>query len=238
MVDILAFVVHPDDVELGCSGTLLKMARLGYTFGIVDLTRGELGTRGTSETRKEEAAKAAEILGAKFRNNLGMADGFFEINKENVLAVARQIRMYKPKVVLANAVHDRHPDHSRSAKLVSDACFYSGLVKIELWDDQNNELQAFRPKAVYHYLQDRNLKADFCVDITPFMDQKIASVLAFETQFNVSESDGLQTPISSRQFYEFLFAKARAYGRDINVDFAEGFTVERTPGIHDIMQLF
>ncbi|MBK7007490.1 MAG: bacillithiol biosynthesis deacetylase BshB1 [Saprospiraceae bacterium] len=237
MVDILAFGVHPDDVELGCSGTLLKMKDLGYSFGIVDLTRGELGSRGTAESRKTEAENAAILLGAAFRVNLGMADGFFEINKENILAIASQVRKFKPRVVLANAIHDRHPDHSRAAKLVSDACFYSGLLKIELHDELGNLLAVHRPQSVYHYLQDRNLKADFLVDITPYMDKKIESILAFETQFNASESDAIQTPISSKLFFEFLYAKARAYGRDINVDYAEGFTVERSPGVPDIMQL-
>lgn len=237
MIDILAVGVHPDDVELGCSGTLLKMADLGYSFGILDLTRGELGTRGTMETRKTEAENAARLLGAKFRVNLAMADGFFEINKENILSVARQVRIYRPAIVLANAVHDRHPDHSRAAKLISDACFFSGLAKIDLYDDDGRLLVPHRPKAVYHYLQDRNIKADFCVDITAYMDKKISSILAFETQFNAPEDDELQTPISSKQFYEFLFAKARTYGRDINVDYAEGFTVERTPGVEDIMKL-
>ena len=206
MVDILAFGVHPDDVELGCSGTLLKMAQQGYSFGIVDLTRGELGTRGTSETRKLEAEKAASILGAAFRINLGMADGFFEINKQNMLDVARQIRIHRPKIVLANAVHDRHPDHSRSAKLVSDACFYSGLVKIELWDEDNNDLEPYRPLAVYHYLQDRNLKADFCVDITPFMDQKISSILAFETQLFLSQM-ACKRPFPPNSFLSFCMQK-------------------------------
>lgn len=238
MVDILAFGVHPDDVELGCSGTLLKMKDMGYTFGIVDLTRGELGSRGTAETRKIEAEKAASILGASFRVNLGMADGFFEINKQNILSVATQLRKYQPRVVLANAIHDRHPDHSRASKLVSDACFYSGLIKIELTDEDGTPLAVHRPQAVYHYLQDRNLKADFLVDISSFMDKKIESILAFETQFNASERDEIQTPISSKLFFEFLYAKARAYGRDINVDYAEGFTVERAPGVPDIMKLF
>jgi N-acetylglucosamine malate deacetylase 1 len=238
MVDILAFGVHPDDVELGCSGTLLKMKDMGYTFGIVDLTRGELGSRGTAETRKSEAEKAALILGASFRVNLGMADGFFEINKQNILSVATQLRKFKPRVVLANAIHDRHPDHSRAAKLVSDACFYSGLIKIDLLDESGNPLSVHRPQAVYHYLQDRNLKADFLVDISAYMEKKIESILAFETQFNASEGEEIQTPISSKLFFEFLYAKARAYGRDINVDYAEGFTVERAPGVPDIMELF
>lgn len=238
MVDILAFGVHPDDVELGCSGTLLKMKDMGYTFGIVDLTRGELGSRGTAETRKSEAEKAALILGASFRVNLGMADGFFEINKQNILSVATQLRKFKPRVVLANAIHDRHPDHSRAAKLVSDACFYSGLIKIDLFDESGNPLSVHRPQAVYHYLQDRNLKADFLVDISAYMEKKIESILAFETQFNASEGEEIQTPISSKLFFEFLYAKARAYGRDINVDYAEGFTVERAPGVPDIMELF
>ncbi|MBK8700163.1 MAG: bacillithiol biosynthesis deacetylase BshB1 [Saprospiraceae bacterium] len=236
-VDILAFGVHPDDVELGCSGSLLRHATLGYTFGICDLTRGELGTRGTAEIRIEEAENAGKVLGTQFRTNLDMADGFFEINKDNLLKVATQLRLARPTIVFANAIHDRHPDHSRASKLVSDACFYSGLSKIELYGPTGDLLPPWRPRAVYNYLQDKNIKADFSVDITPFMDKKMEAILCFASQFNIPDGEGPHTPISSKLFYEFLFAKARAYGREINVDFAEGFTVERTPGVPDMMTL-
>ncbi len=236
-IDILAVGVHPDDIELGCSGTLLKQASLGYTFGLIDFTLGELGSRGSAELRLEEASNASKILGAAFRENLKMEDGFFEINKTNILKVAKAIRTYCPDVVFANAIMDRHPDHGRASKLLSDACFYSGLLKIELTDDDGKPLEPWRPKAIYHYIQDRNIKPDFCVDISPFMGKKMEAIMAFSSQFKADKNDGPQTPISSQLFYEFLFAKARSYGRDINADFAEGFTVERTIGVEDVMKL-
>lgn len=235
-VDILAFGAHPDDIELACAGTLLKHKDLGFTYGICDLTQGELGTRGSAELRLEEAENAKNILGAAFRVNLGLKDGFFEINEEAIKKVASVIRKYKPDIVLANAVSDRHPDHGRAAKLVSESCFYSGLVKISTAEDGIEQFP-WRPKAVYHYIQDRNLKSDFCVDITPYMEKKIEAILAFSSQFKTDEKDGIQTPISGEQFYQFLYAKARAYGRDINVDFAEGFTVNRTIGVNNLYDL-
>lgn len=235
-IDILAIGVHPDDVELGCSGTLYSHSEIGYTFGIVDLTQGELGSRGSAELRKIEAAKSAKILGAQFRENLMMEDGFFELNKANVIKIATCIRKYRPEIVLCNALEDRHPDHGRASKLTSDACFYSGLLKINI-EEAGEELEAWRPKAIYHYMQDRNLKPDFCVDITPYMSKKIESIMAFSSQFKAANGDGPQTPISSNLFYEFIFAKARAYGREINADFAEGFNVARTPGVKDIFTL-
>lgn len=236
-VDILAVGVHPDDIELGCSGTLIKQASMGFTFGLLDLTMGELGSRGSAELRLQEARNASEILGATFRANLEMEDGFFEIKKENIFKIVKVIRKSRPDVVLGNAILDRHPDHGRASKLLSDACFYAGLIKIEMVDDDGSILEPWRPKAVYHYIQDRNLKADFCVDITPFMGKKMEAIMAFSSQFKAEKNDGPQTPISSQLFYEFLFAKARSYGRDINADFAEGFTVERTMGVEDIMKL-
>jgi bacillithiol biosynthesis deacetylase BshB1 len=236
-VDILAIGVHPDDVELGCGGTILKHVAKGYKVGIVDLTQGELGTRGSKELRQEEAEKARLILGAEFRDNLKMSDGFFENNKENITSIVKVIRKYQPEIVLCNAIDDRHPDHGRAAKLTSDACFYSGLIKFEVQNDSGENLLPWRPKYVYHYIQDRNLKADFSVDITAFMGKKMEAVMAFSSQFKAAIDDGPQTPISGDLFYEFLFAKARAYGRDLNVDFAEGFTVERTPGINDLFAL-
>jgi N-acetylglucosamine malate deacetylase 1 len=236
-VNILAVGVHPDDVELGCAGTILKQTELGYSVGIVDFTKGELGSRGSAELRMIEAENARKILGAQFRKNLEMQDGFFEINKENILKIAKVIRLHQPDIILANAISDRHPDHGRASKLLSDASFYSGLLKIEILDDEGNPLPVWRPRAIYHYIQDRNLKADLCVDITPYMDKKIEAIMAFSSQFKALENDGPQTPISSQLFYEFLFAKARAYGRDIHADYAEGFTVEKTIGIEDLMKL-
>ncbi|HKR03178.1 MAG TPA: bacillithiol biosynthesis deacetylase BshB1, partial [Bacteroidia bacterium] len=175
--DILAFGAHPDDVELSCSGTILKHISLGKTVVIIDLTMGELGTRGTAEIRDKEASEAAKILGVNIRENMNFADGFFENSEENQLALVVKIRKYQPEIVLANAVNDRHPDHGRAAKLVSDACFLSGLQKIKTSDADGEQLP-WRPKAVYHDIQDRYMKPDFVVDISPFMEQRMASIKA------------------------------------------------------------
>jgi bacillithiol biosynthesis deacetylase BshB1 len=234
-VDILAIGVHPDDIELSCAGTLIKHIAMGYSCGLVDLTKGELGTRGSAELRLKEAEEGRKIIGALFRENLGMRDGFFEINEENIIKIATVIRRCQPSIILANAIEDRHPDHGRAAKLIADAAFYSGLLKIEIKDVEGKNLPPHRPKVIYHYIQDRNLKADFVVDITPYMDQKIKSVLAYGSQFKAV--DGVQTPISSQTFYDFLFAKARAYGRDINVDFAEAFNVRKDIGVKNLFDL-
>lgn len=240
-IDILAIGVHPDDVELSCGGTVLRHRQLGKSIGLLDLTQGELGTRGTAQIRAQEAADAARILGAAFRKNLGMADGFFEHNHNNIIAIARVIREHQPDIVLANAVSDRHPDHGRAAKLISDACFFSGLAKIEILDEQGLPLERWRPRAVYHYIQDHNLTPDFVVDISDFIDQKIELVLAFRSQFFLSETSEydkeLQTPISGKDFIDFLRAKARAYGRPAGLEYAEGFNVGRTPGIGDLFDL-
>lgn len=236
-VDILAIGVHPDDVELCASGTLLKQIDMGYSVALCDLTQGELGTRGNAALRLQEAEKAKEILGIKYRDNLGMADGFFQHSEENILKIIRIIRKYRPDIVLANAVSDRHPDHGRASKLISDACFYSGLIKIETKDTEGNTQIAWRPKVVYHYIQDRNLKADFVVDITKYIDKKIASIMAYSSQFFDPESKEPETPISSQSFIEYMKAKNRAYGRDINAEYAEAFTVERNIGVNDLFDL-
>lgn len=236
-VDILAIGVHPDDVELCASGTILKHLDLGYTVAICDLTQGELGTRGSGPLRLQEAEKAKQILGISHRENLGMADGFFQHNEENIKKVAKVIRKYKPEIVLANAVTDRHPDHGRASKLISDACFYAGLVKIETRDDEGLIQSAWRPKAVYHYIQDRNLKADFVVDITQYLDKKIESIMAYSSQFFDPESKEPETPISSKAFIDYMKAKNRAYGRDIGAEYAEAFTVERNMGVKNLFDL-
>ena len=236
-LDILAIGVHPDDVELGCSGTLLKHIDLGKKVGIVDLTQGELGTRGDAATRLMEAEEARKIMGALVRENLGMADGFFQHSEENVLKISRMVRKYQPEIVLSNAIRDRHPDHGRASKLISDACFYSGLSKIVQNDEQGNPLQAWRPKAVYHYIQDRNIKADFVVDISDYMEKKFECILAFKTQFNMEDYEGPKTPISSRNFMDYMRSKNQAYGRDINAKYAEGFTVERNIGVRNLFDL-
>lgn len=236
-VDILAIGVHPDDVELGCSGTLLKHIALGKTVGIVDLTQGELGTRGNATLRMEEAENARKIMGALTRENLGMADGFFQHTKENLLKISSAIRRHQPEIVLANAITDRHPDHGRASKLIADACFYSGLAKIEQKDVNGEVLEPWRPKAVYHYIQDRNIKADFVVDISEYMDKKMECILAFSSQFFVGETEGPKTPISGKDFMDYMRSKNQAYGRDIRADYAEGFTVDRDIGVRNLFDL-
>ena len=235
-VDILAVGVHPDDIELSCCGVLFKEIDAGKTVGMLDLTQGELGTRGNAKLRLQEAEKAANIIGAKFRVNLGMPDGFLESSRENLLAIVQIIRACKPKLVLANAVHDRHPDHGKAAKLTSDACFLSGLVKIQTqW--KGNPQEHWRPKAVYHYIQDYELEPDFVVDISDYIDKKMEAIMAFGSQFYNPESKEPESPISSRSFMEFIKAKGRRFGRPIGVEFAEGFTVNRTVGVNSLFDL-
>jgi bacillithiol biosynthesis deacetylase BshB1 len=225
-LDILAFGAHPDDVELGCSGTILKEISLGKTVGIVDLTRGELGTRGSAVIRDQEANAAANILGVSVRENLNMRDGFFVNDEKHQLEVIQMIRKYKPEIVLCNAIEDRHIDHGKGSKLVSDACFLSGLLKIETVLD--GEIQKpWRPKVVYHYIQWKNIEPDFVVDITGFTDKKIESILAYRSQFYDPNSKEPESPISSKNFLESLNYRSRDLGRLTGVEHAEGFTVER-----------
>lgn len=240
-IDILAIGVHPDDVELSCSGTLLRHIALGKSVGLLDLTRGELGTRGSAEIRDTEAAEAAEMMGALFRKNLRMADGFFEYSKENILKIIEVIRWCKPEIILANALSDRHPDHGKAAKLIADAGFYAGLVKISTFDEHGNAQDRWRAQAMYHYIQDHNLKPDFVVDISDYIDKKIELVLAFRSQFYLPEAkeyeNELSSPISGKDFIDFLRAKARAYGRIAGFEYAEGFNVARTPGVKNLFDL-
>lgn len=229
-VDIVAFAAHPDDIELSAAGTLMKHISEGKTVAIVDLTQGELGSRGTIETRYTEAEEASKIMGITARVNLKMEDGFFNDSEENKRLIIEQIRRFQPSVVLANAIEDRHPDHARAAKLVSDACFLAGLRKIEtVWDGETQV--AHRPKAVYHYIQDHYLKADFCVDVTEFVERKIQAIKAYKTQFYDPNSKEPVTPISGEEFIDFIKGRMMQYGRPIGVQFAEGFTVEREPGV-------
>jgi len=225
-LDILAFGAHPDDVELSASGTIAKEVSLGKKVGIIDLTRGELGTRGTAEIRDKEAAKAAEILGVVTRENLRFRDGFFVNDEKHQLEIIKMIRKYKPEIVLCNAIDDRHIDHGKGSKLVSDACFLSGLMKIET-DFDGLKQEAWRPKQVYHYIQWKNIEHDFAVDVTGFMDKKVASVLAYSSQFFDSNSNEPITPITSKNFLDSITYRAQDLGRIVGVDFAEGFTVER-----------
>lgn len=237
MVDILAFGAHPDDVELSCSGTILKHISLGYSVGLVDLTQGELGSRGSVELRMEEAENSRIHMGAAFRTNLRLADGFFTKDKVTLIKVARQIRLHQPRIVLANAKSDRHPDHGKGADLVADACFIAGLVKVDILDEEGNLLPPHRPNAVYHYIQDRNMEADLVVDITGFFQKKMECVAMFKSQFFQESSTEPDTPISSKTFWDFLDAKNRTYARDINATHAEAFNVNRNIGVNDLFDL-
>lgn len=235
-LDILAFAAHPDDIELSCSGTLMKHIAAGKKVGIVDLTQGELGSRGTIETRYEEAVEASKIMGIHVRENLKMADGFFEINEENKRLIIEQVRKFQPTIVLANAVEDRHPDHGRAAKLVSEACFLAGLRKVVTFHDGQIQ-EAYRPKAVYHYIQDHFLKPDFVIDVTGYVDRKLEAIKAYKTQFYDPDSTEPQTPISGEEFFDFIKGRMLQFGRPIGVRYAEGFTVERTAGVKDLLDL-
>ncbi len=236
-IDILAIGIHPDDVELSCSGTIAKHIAMGKTVGILDLCRGELGTRGSAELRTIEANDAAKILGVSFRTQLDFQDGFFESNKAHQLKVIEQIRDCQPEIVLCNAISDRHPDHGRAAKLVSDACFYSGLLKIETKLNSNEIQKPWRPKAVYHYIQDHYIHPDFVIDITPYMDIKLKSIMAYASQFYNPNSKEPETPISNKAFMENLNSKMTLWGRNIGVNYAEGYTVSRYPGVNSLFDL-
>lgn len=230
-LDILAFGVHPDDVELGCSGTILASVAGGKKVGIIDLTRGELGTRGTRETRREEASEAAKVLRASVRENLEMADGFFLNDEKHQRKVIEVIRKYRPEIILCNAIEDRHPDHGRSAQLVEDAAFLAGLRKIETFAE--GELQeAWRPKYVFHYLQDRFLQPDFVFDISNFFDQKLESILCYKTQFFNPDLDEPQTYISSPAFLEGIKARSMMLGKRIGVQHAEGYITKKMIGVN------
>ena len=234
--DILAFGAHPDDIELSAGGTLIRHIRQGKKVALIDLTQGELGSRGTIDTRYREASDALQILGASQRVNLLMEDGFFEHTQLNLLKIIEQIRYFQPEIVLCNAIEDRHPDHGRAAKLVSEACFLAGLRKIETSFNGESQ-QAWRPKAVYHYIQDRYLKPGFVIDVTDFVEEKFAAIRAYKTQFYDPGSKEPQTPISGEEFFDFLRGRMAEYGRLIGVKYAEGFTVERTPGVSSFFDL-
>ena len=235
-LDILAIGAHPDDVELSCSGVLAKEASRGKKTGILDLTRGELGTRGSAEIGDQEAAAAAKILGLSVRENIALADGFFANDKESQLRIIEIIRKYRPEIVLCNAIDDRHIDHGKGSKLASDACFLSGLKKIET-SFEGEAQEAWRPKHVYHYIQWKNLQPDVVVDISGFMDVKMESVLAYGSQFYDPNNPDNNTPISSKNFQDSVRYRAQDLGRLIGTDYAEGFTVERYPAVDSIFDL-
>ncbi len=238
-LDILAIGVHPDDVELSCSGTLLKHIAAGYKVGLLDLTRGELGTRGSADIRDIEAANAARKMGALVRDNVRLKDGLFTNDEASRLAIIPFIRKYQPEIVLANAISDRHPDHGRAAQLISDACFLAGLLKIET-TFKDIKQEKWRPKAVYHYIQDNQLVPDMVVDITPYMKQKMDLILTYRSQFftNTDEyKEEEKTPISGKDFMDLMYAKARVFGRPIGVEYAEGFHLQRAFGVKDLFDL-
>jgi N-acetylglucosamine malate deacetylase 1 len=232
-INLLAFGVHPDDVELSCAGTLVMEKKKGETTGIIDLTQGELGTRGTKETRYDEANEAAKILSVDVRENLKMADGFFENNEANQRKIIEVLRKYTPEIILCNALEDRHPDHGRSAEMLNDAAFLSGLMKIETIVDGIVQ-KPWRPKYVFHYIQDRYLKPDFVMDISDAMEDKIASIKAYKTQFYDSTStDNNQTYISTPAFFESIIARAAMFGKMIGVKYGEGFISKKMIGINN-----
>lgn len=235
-LDILAFGAHPDDVELGAGATIAKEISLGKKVGIVDLTRGELGTRGSAEIRDVEATNAAKILGVSVRENVGFADGFFINDKAHQLEIIKMIRKYKPEIVLCNAIDDRHIDHGKGSKLVSDACFLSGLLKIET-EVAGKQQEKWRPKKVYHYIQWKNIEPHFVVDVTGFMETKIDAVMAYSSQFYDPKSTEPQTPITSKNFTESIDYRARDLGRLIGVEHAEGFTTERYVAVENLDKL-
>jgi len=235
-LDILAFGAHPDDVELGAGGTIAKEISLGKTVGIIDLTQGELGTRGSAEIRHQEATKAKELLGVVLRENLKFRDGFFVNDEAHQLAIIKKIRQYQPDIVLCNAIDDRHIDHGKGSKLVSDACFLSGLRRIETTLDGNPQ-SAWRPKVVYHYIQWKDLRPDFVVDITGFLEKKIEAVYAYRSQFLPDEGNDPQTVITSQNFQDSIKFRAQELGMLINRDYAEGFNVERYVAVDNLSHL-
>jgi bacillithiol biosynthesis deacetylase BshB1 len=235
-LDILTIGAHPDDVELGCGATIAKEISLGKKVGIVDLTRGELGTRGSAKIRDQESADSAKILGVQVRENLKFSDGFFTNDMKHQLEVIKMIRKYQPEIVLCNAVQDRHIDHGKGSKLVSDACFLSGLIKVETV--YNGEIQQeWRPKRVYHYIQWENLKPDFVVDVTGFIDIKMDAVKAFSSQFYDPNSKEPISPITSKNFIDSIKYRAKDLGRLIGTEYAEGFTVERYVAVKSLDDL-
>ena len=235
-LDILALAAHPDDIELACAGTLLKCMANGKKVGIIDFTRGELGTRGTPEIRAKEAKRSAEILGVAVRENLGFRDGFFKNDEHHQLEVIKMIRKYQPEIVLANAITDRHPDHGRASLLAKEACFLSGLKMVETIVEGKKQ-EPWRPKVIYHYIQSQSLKPDFVVDISNVWEQKMRSIKAFESQFFDPNNTAPNTYISSPQFLQMIEARAIDWGHAIGVEYGEGFNVDRVVGVNSPFDL-
>ena len=236
-LDILVMAVHPDDAELGCSGTILKQISLGYKVGIVDFTRGELGTRGSAEIRDQEAEVSSKVLGLTIRENLRFRDGFFKNDEEHQIKLAEVIRRYQPEVVLANAIDDRHPDHGRASKLAVDACFLSGLREIPTFEKNGSPQKEWRPKQLFHYIQDRYIEPDFIIDITDFWELKEQAIRAFKSQFFDPNSSDPSSYISSPEFLDFIESRSREMGHKIGVKYGEGFTSYRTLGVNSVFDL-
>ena len=235
-LDILAIGAHPDDVELGCGATIAKEISNGKIIGVLDLTRGELGTRGSADIRDKEAAKSAEILGIYMRHNLGLADGFFLNDKASQVEIIKIIRKYRPEIVLCNAIEDRHIDHAKGSSLASDACFLSGLPKIETTLAGKGQ-EAWRPKFVYHYIQWKNITPDFVVDVSGFLSKKLDAVFAYDSQFHKQGTNEPETPISSTDFRDSITYRAQDLGRMIGAEYGEGFTVERFAAVDSLFDL-
>ncbi len=235
-LDILVIAAHPDDAELSCSGTIAAHIQKGYKVGILDLTQGEMGTRGTPELRILESNDSSRILGLSARENLGLRDVFFKDDEDHQIEIIKIIRKYQPEIVLANAVSDRHPDHGKGASVASHACFMSGLRKIEtIYENKTQE--PWRPKFIYHYIQNNYIKPDFVIDITDFWEIKLASIKAFKSQFYDPQNKEPQSFISSAEFLDFIEARAREFGHSINSKFGEGFTIEKMIGVSDLFDL-
>ena len=230
-LDILVFGAHPDDVELGCAGTVIKEVQRGKKIGIIDLTRGELGTRGTAKIRDSETKDATEIMGVEIRENMNFKDGFFKDDEQHKLSLIKKIRQYKPEIVITNAVSDRHPDHPRGSQITVDACFLAGLEKIDTGQD------IWRPRAIYHYIQFNNLTPDLVVDISNQIELKLEAVKAYKTQFYNSESDESETIISKKGFLESVVYRAKDLGRQSGCEYAEGFIAHQLPKVKSLFDL-
>ena len=235
-LDILAISAHPDDIELSCSGTLIAHKSQGYTTGILDLTEGEMSTRGTPATRQKESAEASEIMGLSMRENLGLSDAKFDLSFENQLRVIKVLRKFRPEIILANALYDRHPDHVRAAELIEEAVFKSGLVKIETEDEKRIQ-SPWRPKKVYHYIQSVSSEPDFICDITAHMEEKMAAIRVFKSQFFDPKSKEPDTYISNPDFLKLIEARSREWGHRIGVSFGEGFVQRQSLGVKNLFDL-
>ncbi len=236
-LDILVLASHPDDAEISCAGTIAKHVAMGHRVGIVDFTKGELGTRGTPELRTKEAVEAAKILGVSVRENLGLKDGFFQNDPTHQLAVVRAVRKFQPTIVLANAVYDRHIDHGKGASLAYDACFLSGLVRVETFDENRKKQQPWRPANVYHFIQSLYIEPDFIVDISDYWEKKVEAIKAFKSQFYDPESNEAETYVSNPGFVKMLEARAIDWGYAIGTKYGEGFTTRRYPGVKSLFDL-